>query len=81
MATIYHLHFYVKACLHFDQYSRVFFFFFFTYPNSFLKFLSFTSGTAWGTQNLHIIIIIDDAKKISRLSVPGFNGLVIAWKA
>ena len=58
-----------------------FFFFFFTYPNSFLKFLSFTSGTAWGTQNLHIIIIIDDAKKISRLSVPGFNGLVIAWKA
>ena len=29
MATIYHLHFYVKACLHFDQYSRVFFFFFF----------------------------------------------------
>ena len=23
----------------------------------------------------------DDAKKISRLNAPGFNGLVIVWKA
>ena len=28
-----------------------------------------------------IIIIIDDAKKISRLNAPGFNGLVVAWNA
>ena len=26
-------------------------------------------------------IIIDDAKKISRLNAPNFNRLVVAWKA
>ena len=30
--------------------------------------------------NLHFIPN-DDGKKISRLNAPGFNGLVIAWKA
>ena len=41
MATIYHLHFYVKACLHFDQYSRVFFFFFFFHLSKFLSEVPF----------------------------------------
>ena len=27
------------------------------------------------------LIKIDDAKKISRLNAPSFNGLVVVWKA
>ena len=28
-----------------------------------------------------LIMRLDNAKKINRLDAPGFNGLVIAWKA
>ena len=31
--------------------------------------------------NIYIYIYIDDAQKIRRLNVPGFNGLVVPWKA